>query len=801
MNRKNIATAFASLFVMCLTSAAKSPDVGGTVVDAQGQPIPFANVILMSLPDSTFLHGSTADLNGQFNIVADTNKGLLKVTSVGYETQFVNVADFNGRVTMKEESQVLSEITVKGQRPKTKLTGNSMVTGIQGTVLEKSGTAKEMLSKVPGMTQRGDDLEVIGKGSPIYYINGRRMQDADELKRLRSEEIKEVEVVTNPGAQYDATVNAVVRIRTIRRQGEGFGFDVNLDSNSDLRYGYYDPSATTNLRYRHNDVEVFGMLNYWKWNSIVDTDISQWSHFGTGSNLQHIEQLIKLRNEGEAQGLNYNLGFDWQIADMHSVGMRIERHDRLDTNSELKQETLLKQWKEGLESNAVTGNNHSTQKSKDYMPYNWNGNTYYNGRFGKLGIDLNIDFLTNKSSDETTVNDITNGTEQRNMFSKSRTSNYMIADKLVLSYPVWNGIFNIGTEMSFVTRKSRYAIDGLDLPTTDSKVQENNIAAFTEYACMIPKIGSLSAGLRYEHVGFDYIDRLDATKSMDRYTDDIFPSISWANQWGSWQTALSYSIKTVRPNYSMLNEAVTYINSYSLQGGDPKLKNAKKQEIGATLRWKYLTLMASYERIDDMLSQWSYLYNDNGVILIKNINLDVPVRSFSLYANASPTWGCYTPNWTAGMQNFFLKQTLADPRETTGERIVRYNKPLFFLSANNAFRFKHSWQLECNASIISKGDVMNYRLVKPTYTVNFVVQKCWLKNDALCLRASINDILQRSGQKIEMDCGYYTLIQNANQGNHRLDISLRYSFNAAKSKYKGTSAGKEAVDRMGTSSK
>ena len=96
---------------------------------------------------------------------------------------------------------------------------------------------------------------------------------------------------------------------------------------------------------------------------------------------------------------------------------------------------------------------------------------------------------------------------------------------------------------------------------------------------------------------------------------------------------------------------------------------------------------------------------------------------------------------------------------------------------------------------------MNYRLVKPTYTINFVVQKCWLKNDALCLRASVNDILQRSGQKIEMDCGYYTLIQNANQGNHRLDISLRYSFNAAKSKYKGTSAGKEAVDRMGTSSK
>ena len=801
MKRKNFMTALVLPLTVCLTTAAKSPDVGGTIVDSQGQPVPYANVILMSLPDSTFLQGSTADLNGQFNITTDAQKGLLKITSVGYVTQFVNMADFKGKVTMKEESQVLSEITVKGQRPKTKLTGNSMVTSIEGSVLEKSGTAKEMLSKVPGMTQRGDDLEVIGKGSPVYYINGRRMQDADELKRLRSEEIRDVEVITNPGAQYDATVNAVVRIRTIRRQGEGFGFDVNLRSNNDLRYGLYNPSATTNMRYRHNDVEVFGMVNYWNWGQVLRSDISQWSHFNSGSDLQHIEQLIKLHNKGEGEGLDYNLGFDWQIADMHSVGMRIERHDRLDTNTEFTQETTFKQWKEGMEDNAVIGNNYSMQKDKDRIPYNWNGNTYYNGRFGKLGIDLNIDFLTNKSSSNDVVNDITNGTEQRNMFSESRTSNYMIADKLVLSYPVWKGVFNVGTEMSFVTRKSKYNIEGIDLPTTSSKVQENNIAAFAEYACMIPKIGSLSAGLRYEHVGFDYTDRLDDAKSMSRYTDDFFPSIAWANQWGSWQTALSYSIKTERPQYGMLNEAIVYINPYSMQGGDPKLKNATKHEIGATARWKYITFAASYERTDDMLSQWSYLYNDNGVILIKNINLDVPVRNFSLYVNASPTWGCYSPNWTAGMQNFFMKQTLADPRETTGERVVRYKKPIFFLSCNNAFRFKHSWQLECNASITSKGDVMNYRLLKPTYTVNLTVQKCWLKNDALCLRASVNDIFQRSGQSVEMDCGYYTLVQDTRPTNHRLDVTLRYSFNAAKSKYKGTSAGKEAAARMGTDNK
>lgn len=74
------------------------------------------------------------------------------------------------------------------------------------------------------------------------------MLDKDELKRLRSEEILSVEVITNPGADYDATVPAVVRIKTIRRQGEGFGFDFIADNSQELTRGFTDPSSTLNLQ-------------------------------------------------------------------------------------------------------------------------------------------------------------------------------------------------------------------------------------------------------------------------------------------------------------------------------------------------------------------------------------------------------------------------------------------------------------------------------------------------------------------------------------------------------------------------
>ena len=137
----------------------------------------------------------------------------------------------------------LMEVVVNGYYPNTRLKGNAVVTRIEGTPLAESGTASEMLVKVPGMTGSEDDPEVLGKGRPTIYINGRLMRDENELKRLRSEDIRDVEVINNPGAQYDATVKAVVRIRTRRQQGDGLGLNLALTDEQDLRYGFNTPNV------------------------------------------------------------------------------------------------------------------------------------------------------------------------------------------------------------------------------------------------------------------------------------------------------------------------------------------------------------------------------------------------------------------------------------------------------------------------------------------------------------------------------------------------------------------------------
>ena len=125
-----------------------------------------------------------------------------------------------------------------------------------------------------------------------------------------------------------------------------------------------------------------------------------------------------------------------------------------------------------------------------------------------------------------------------------------------------------------------------------------------------------------------------------------------------------------------------------------------------------------------------------------------------------------------------------------------YTKPIFFIDLNNAFRLPHRWQLEANMNIQTKGDVINFHMESASYRLGFVVQKCWLKNDALCLRASISDVLQRSVQDMSMSCGGYQWTESQVHSNHRLNISLRYTFNASKSKYKGTGAGQAERQRM-----
>ena len=156
----------------------------------------------------------------------------------------------------------LQEFVVKSTAPRTKMRNGAMVTRIVGSPLESAGSVEDMPSRVPGMMRMGGQLQVIGKGSPIYYINGRKVQDLEELKRLRSQDIREVEVVNSPGAAYDASVNAVVKIKTRRQQGEGLSGRFDVSDEQALKSDNNNLTSTLNLNYRHEGLDFFGGVTF-----------------------------------------------------------------------------------------------------------------------------------------------------------------------------------------------------------------------------------------------------------------------------------------------------------------------------------------------------------------------------------------------------------------------------------------------------------------------------------------------------------------------------------------------------------
>ena len=142
MKRINVRLAvLITAMMMTMMSFAEKQDFGGRVLDEKGEPMPYVNVVLLSLPDSTFVQGAMTDEQGVFKIVTDINNGLFKVTSVGYQTLYIN-ADEGLTIQMKEDTQMLSEVVVKGQLPKTHVKGDAMRTTVAGTILEKAGTVK-----------------------------------------------------------------------------------------------------------------------------------------------------------------------------------------------------------------------------------------------------------------------------------------------------------------------------------------------------------------------------------------------------------------------------------------------------------------------------------------------------------------------------------------------------------------------------------------------------------------------------------------------------------------------------------
>lgn len=210
--RRNMKKLFFTVLVAVATlvqAASYAQNITGKVLDEQNQPFPYVNVLLQR-GDSSYIAGTITAEDGTFTLKANPEGKLLNFSFVGYRTICKEIISENiGIIQLLPDDLLLSEVVVKAELPKPEYKGDALVTSIQGTVLEKAGTAENLLDKIPNVTAQDGNVVVFGRGTPEIYINGRKMRNTSELEQLTSDQVKSVEVVSNPGARYDASVKAV----------------------------------------------------------------------------------------------------------------------------------------------------------------------------------------------------------------------------------------------------------------------------------------------------------------------------------------------------------------------------------------------------------------------------------------------------------------------------------------------------------------------------------------------------------------------------------------------------------------
>jgi len=153
----------------------------GTIIDEKGLPVAYANVAILNPADSTLLSGGVSNESGYFAIPYEQPTVLARISYVGYKTIFkICYQSEVGTINLQPDNYTLKGVTVKGNVPQYQMGIEGLVTNVENTPLSQLGTAGDVLKHVPGIIAKDNQYEVFGKGTPIIYINGRKMRNYRE---------------------------------------------------------------------------------------------------------------------------------------------------------------------------------------------------------------------------------------------------------------------------------------------------------------------------------------------------------------------------------------------------------------------------------------------------------------------------------------------------------------------------------------------------------------------------------------------------------------------------------------------
>ncbi|MBS1656644.1 MAG: TonB-dependent receptor [Bacteroidetes bacterium] len=735
--------------VTCSTAHPAVRDVfsiTGKVLDENKQPVSFASVTLLNAADSSLIKGEVSDEAGDFDIEnISAGNYILNISFLGYEpySREINVVQSTdvGAIDLMKVSASLQEVVVTAAKPLLERENDKIVMNVESSALASAGNALDVLQRAPGVIVDNDgNIRLKGKQGVLVMIDGKETylspdQLAAQLRNTAAETISKVEVISNPGAKYEAQGSAgIINIVTKKNRRQGFNGSVNGSAARGESWSY---DCGLNLNYRDKKFNLFGNYNYSNDDQVQQRDI--WRNVNYEGELTRIHDDNVQTNHYNDN--NFKAGIDYFINEKNTLGFVASGYVFHEKDDNFTDVTVFN-------SNDVVESSSTSEGDINDRFNNISLNLNYNAKFDSLGRELTVnadyayyDGLNNDTYTTTYFNTEGNQTGDPDYLNNYNPTTVDIKSlKLDYTQPLNSKLkLEAGGKFSYVITDNDLQVTQLENnewvndPTRSNhfRYTENINAAYVNLAAQFKKL-SLQAGLRGEQTIANG-NSITIDNTFDRNYFQLFPSLSLNyamndnNSFG-----FSYSRRIDRPRYQSLNPFVFYLDQYLLGVGNPNLKPQLTQSVSLsyTLKQKY-TVSLDYSYTVDNIIDLFYQNDSTRVVYEKPDNFDHQhYVDASFFAPIDVTkWWSVTPAVTV----YYITETEQYESTVFTKSDVSWNGNL-----QNNFRLPDGFSLDVSAFYQSSG-IWSIAEFKAFGSVDAGVKKNVLKDNGT-IRLSVQDI-------------------------------------------------------------
>jgi len=702
--------------------------ISGKVLDPDESPVAYANVVLYRTADSALIKVEYTGESGAFRIVnIPTGNYWIDVSYVGLPTFHSETFDLQaGReldmqtLRMQSAATELEEVVVTGKKPLLELKSDKMVFNVQESVNAVGNNALELLRKSPGVVvDNNDGITMMGRNGVRIFIDGKPspLRGADlaaYLRTLQSTEIEAIEIITNPGAKYEAEGNAgIINIRLKKDKG--------LGANANLNLGYsvgevprYNGGISSN--YRNKDFNAFANYNFSDGRNVNFMNLYR-EQFGfkfANSNDQH----------GEWRSHNFKTGMDFFLNKKSTIGFMVDGN--LSDNTWQSDGRTLIGRVGSMEVDSILFAQSRSDGTRNN--FNFNLNYRFDGDDGKTwNMDADYGLFRNQNEDYQ-PNRYTDPSgevllQERINATNAPTDIDIYTFKVDHERPLGKGKLGAGLKLALVETDNTFdffnVIDGeevLDIHRSNNFVYKENVnAAYLNYGIQNEKWG-FNLGLRTEHTHStgDLTARVDTDNDfVERDYVDFFPNASLSytlNEQNSFQ--LSYGRRINRPSYQDLNPFVNQLDELTFQKGNPFLKPEYTSNIQLTHSFKYrLNTTFSYSHTTDLITRQTDAADDKASFITwlnladqynYSISLSAPVPITEWWSSYTNLTGYYRENkgqfddervidLSAKAMNLYSQHTFKLPADLSFEVSGWYNSPSLW---GGNFEMDSQWAMD-----------------------------------------------------------------------------------------------------------